>query len=173
VDAHKAQNRLVSSSAIMKPDGKAWSSFSAAQKDGAPAGYVPIALSQPFHALDSLDKALEGTDPSDLEHEAITHGLDLNARLTDTGQGRWGLVDPNVLKRINEHTAQISSNPTMRGFKMATTSSGRSHWGRARSMSRSHLRNRDSLHCERRGHLLLDHRQAPSQPRDGDQSGAW
>lgn len=120
VDAHKAQNRLVSSSAIMKPDGKAWSSFSAAQKDGAPAGYVPIALSQPFHALDSLDKALEGTNPSDLEHEAMTHGLDLNARLTDTGQGRWGLVDPNVLKRINEHTAQISSNPTMRGFKMAT-----------------------------------------------------
>lgn len=120
IDAHKAQNRLVDSSAIMKPDGKAWSSFSAAQKDGAPNGYVPISLSQPFHALDSLDKALEGTDPSNLEHEAMVHGLDMNARLTDKGQGRWALIDSNVLKRINEHTAQISSNPVMRGLKMTT-----------------------------------------------------
>jgi hypothetical protein len=77
VDAHKAQNRLVNSAAIMKPDGKAWSSYQAALKDGAPAGKVPIALSQPFHSLDSLDKALEGTDPANIEQEAMTHGLDL------------------------------------------------------------------------------------------------
>jgi hypothetical protein len=120
VDAHKAQNRLVDSAAIMKPDGKAWSSYQAALKDGSPAGKVPIALSQPFHSLDSLDKALEGTDPANIEQEAMTHGLDLNARLTDRGQGRWALIDPNVLKRINEHTSQIASTPTMRGFKMTT-----------------------------------------------------
>jgi hypothetical protein len=119
VDAYKAQRRLISSVAVMKPDGKAWGSFSEAER-AAPKGYVPIALSQPFHALDSLDKALEGTDPANIEHEAMAHGLDFNARLKDTGQGRWGLVDQNVLKRVNEHTAQISSNPTMRGFKMTT-----------------------------------------------------
>lgn len=117
VDAHKAQNRLISSVAVMKPDGTAWPSYQAALKD-APEGYVPIALSQPFHALDSLDKALEGTNPNDIEREAVTHSLDLNARLNDTGQGRWGLVDENVLKRINEHVSQISSNPAMRAFKM-------------------------------------------------------
>jgi hypothetical protein len=118
VDSHKAQNRLVSTNTVMKPDGTAWPSYGKALKD-APPGYVPIALSQPFHPLDSLGKALEGTDPNDLEREAQTHSLDLNARLNDSGQGRWGLVDETVLKRLNEHTGQITSNAAMRGFKMA------------------------------------------------------
>ena len=119
VDAHKAQNRLVDSVAVMKSDGKAWPSYTEAQR-AAPEGYVPIALSQPFHALDSLDQALEGTDPANIEHEAMVHALDFKARLDDHGQGRWALVDKNVLKRINEHTQQISSNPALRGFKMTT-----------------------------------------------------
>lgn len=117
VDAHKAQNRLVNAISIMRPDGTAWPTYKAAQKD-APAGYRPIALAQPFHAQDSLDKALQGTDPAKIDEEAQTHGLDLGSRLTDTGQGRWAVVDETALKRINQHQAQITSNPAMRAFKM-------------------------------------------------------
>lgn len=117
VDAHKAQNRTVNAISVMRPDGTAWPSYKTAQKD-APPGYKPIALAQPFHSQDSLDKALQGTDPANLEQEAQTHGLDLGSRLTDTGQGRWALADENALKRIEQHKAQITSNPAMRAFKM-------------------------------------------------------
>ena len=117
VDAHKAVNRLVRNLAVMRKNGSAWPSYSAALHD-APPGYQPVALSEPFHPQASLDQALEGVHPNTLEQEAQTHGLDLSSRLNDQGQGRWALADQTALRRIEQHKAQISSNPTMRAFKM-------------------------------------------------------
>lgn len=120
VDAHKAQNRTVNAISVMRPDGTAWPTYKAAQADAERLGghYQPIAIAQPFHPQDSLNKSLQGTDPANLEQGAQTHGLDLGSRLTDTGQGRWALADKAAIDRIKQHTAQITSNPAMRGLKM-------------------------------------------------------
>ena len=48
----------------------------------------------------------------------MVHALDFKARLDDHGQGRWALVDKNVLKRINEHTlSRSAANPALRGVQ--------------------------------------------------------
>lgn len=118
VDAHNAQNRLISNNVVMREDGKPFSSYKQAQAKAPGDGhYVPIALSEPFHPQSSLDKALEPTNPATLDHEAIAHSLDLSSRLEDHGQGRWGLIDRNVRDRIEEHKNAISPDTTSRLFK--------------------------------------------------------
>ena len=70
LDAHHAQNTYLDTLVEQKPQGGYWTSYQAAQKD-APAGYVPINLSQPFHPQDSLDMATQEANPATLEEEAF------------------------------------------------------------------------------------------------------
>ena len=119
VSARLAVRRLIDQFSSLRPDGLPYSSYDKA-KNAAPEGKVPIALSPPFHPQESLSKAMEGTNPTNIEEEAQRHGLDLNSHLVDQGQGRWGLIDEDALKRLQEHEGQIQQNTAIRAWRGAS-----------------------------------------------------
>ena len=116
INAHRAMDKILTSTAVGHPNGGFWGTFKDAKADRLD-GQVPVQVGR----MTSKDSTGEILNPAALDHEAQIRSLDINERLrpTDT-PGKFGLMDKTVVDQLRAHQNQISPNTFMRAARAST-----------------------------------------------------